>query len=89
MKDQMEVGPLARWNHLVLRLNSYPPITERHSLSPSSFTRLVIELLYSRSTLAGTIRAYHVSYEYPKRERSRHCAGGACVYERREVNSPA
>lgn len=39
------------------------PIIGRHSLFPTSYTRIAVVPSYDGSTLAGVIRAYHVPHE--------------------------
>jgi len=60
----MEVCPLSCEVMLPCGATSIRSITERHSLSPSSFTRYPIGFSYESLSLAGECRAYHVSREY-------------------------
>src|SRR3954462_9733028 len=53
------------------------PITGRHSLPPSSFTRSPIASPCGSSTLSGGLRAYHVASWEHAWVRSRLCAGGS------------
>jgi hypothetical protein len=57
MLDPEEVSALSR-RVIVIRIRS---ITDRHWLSPPSFTRSAIIASCEVITLAGAIRAYHVS----------------------------
>jgi hypothetical protein len=53
------------------------PITGRHSLPPSSFTRSPIDSPCGSSSLAGGLRAYHVASREHAWVRSRLDAGGS------------
>jgi hypothetical protein len=62
----MEVGSLSRRLMLAVAAIRILSITDKLSLSPSSFTRTAIGLpCGSLSCFAGTIRAYHVPLDAP------------------------
>lgn len=60
MKDQTEVCPLSRGVILLSGATPISPITEEHSLSPSSSIRSPISNPYGSLSLSGELRIFHV-----------------------------
>ena len=70
-------GPAFAWSNLATGSTPIRPITGRHSLPPSSFTRSPIDSPCGSSSLAGGLRAYHVASREHAWIRSRLDAGGS------------
>ena len=70
-------GPAFAWSNLAIGSTPIRPITGRHSLPPSSFTRSPIDSPCGSSSLAGGLRAYHVASREHAWVRSRLDAGGS------------
>src|SRR3954469_3669295 len=69
--------PAFAWSDVATGSTPVRPVTGRHSLPPSSFTRSPIDPPCGGSTLAGGLRAYHVASRERAWVRSRLCAGGS------------
>src|SRR3954463_3365443 len=68
--------PAFAWSDVAIGSTPVRPITGRHSLPPSSFTRSPIVSPCGSSTLAGGLRAYHVASQESSWVRPRLDAGG-------------
>ena len=71
-----QFGQFSRKGRPVGRLLAFTPgkartrirfITKRHSLLPTSYTRIPIGCPYDHPTQKGGIRGYHVPHKYPNR----------------------
>ncbi len=69
--------PAFAWSDVAIGSTPIRPITGRHSLPPSSFTRSPIGSPCGSLSLAGGLRAYHVASRKHAWVRSRLYAGGS------------
>jgi hypothetical protein len=69
--------PAFAWSDVAIGSTPVRPITGRHSLPPSSFTRSPIDSPWGSSPLAGGLRADHVASRKRAWVRSRLDAGGS------------
>ena len=69
--------PAFAWSDVATGSTPVRPITGRHSLPPSSFTRSPIDSPCGSSPLTGGLRAYHVASREHAWVRSRLDAGGS------------